>query len=143
MRKVLRALGVSTAGALVHDGSGLSRDDRLSPATLLSVIRTAESPHHPDLRPAIANLPVAGFTGSLRSRFDKGSSFALGTVRAKTGTLTGVHGLAGTVTSRDGAVMVFVAVADRVKPVNTLDAQLRIDQVAGALGGCRCARATP
>ena len=36
-----------------------------------------------------------------------------------------------------------VAIADRVKPVNTLDARVRIDRLAGALGGCRCARATP
>ena len=54
-----------------------------------------------------------------------------------------MHGLAGTATSADGAVMGFVAIADRVKPVNTLDARVRIDRLAGALGGCRCARATP
>jgi len=143
VRRVLGGLGVSTSGDVIHDGSGLSRDDRLDPATLLAVIRAASSAQHPGLRAAVANLPVAGFSGSLTYRFDKGSPLALGTVRAKTGTLTGVHGLAGTATSADGAVMGFVAIADRVKPVNTLDARVRIDRLAGALGGCRCARATP
>ena len=143
VRRGLGGLGVSTSGDVIHDGSGLSRDDRLDPATLLAVIRAASSAQHPGLRAAVANLPVAGFSGSLTYRFDKGSPLALGTVRAKTGTLTGVHGLAGTATSADGAVMSFVAIADRVKPVNTLDARVRIDRLAGALGGCRCARATP
>jgi serine-type D-Ala-D-Ala carboxypeptidase/endopeptidase (penicillin-binding protein 4) len=49
-----------------------------------------------------------------------------------------VHGLAGTVTTRDGAVLEFVAVADKVRPVNTLDARARLDEVAAALAGCAC-----
>ncbi len=140
VRDVLRRIGVDVDGVRTYDGSGLSRSDRLAPRTLLSVIRTASSPSHPRLRATVANLPVAGFTGSLAFRFDKGSPLGLGTVRAKTGTLTGVHGLAGTATSRDGAVMSFVAIADKVEPVNTLAARVRIDQVAAALGACTCAR---
>jgi D-alanyl-D-alanine carboxypeptidase/D-alanyl-D-alanine-endopeptidase (penicillin-binding protein 4) len=61
-------------------------------------------------------------------------------VRAKTGTLTGVHGLAGTVTSVDGAVMRFVAITDRVRAPDQLAARIRIDEVAAALAGCTCAR---
>ena len=139
VRSVLKGLGIDTSGDRIYDGSGLSRADRLDPATLLAVLETASSTRHPELRAAVANLPVAGFSGSLTHRFDRGSPLARGTVRAKTGTLTGVHGLAGTVTSRDGVVMAFVAVADRVKPVDTIDARLRVDQLAGALGGCACA----
>jgi D-alanyl-D-alanine carboxypeptidase/D-alanyl-D-alanine-endopeptidase (penicillin-binding protein 4) len=140
VRAVLRTIGVSTAGDRIYDGSGLSRQDRLRPETLLAVIEAASSPDRPGLRAAVANLPVAGFTGSLASRFDKGDPAGLGTVRAKTGTLTGVHGLTGTVTSRDGAVMAFVAIADRVRPINTLDARVLVDRVAAALGGCECSR---
>ena len=43
----------------------------------------------------LTGLPVAGFTGSLDYRFDDGAAAGRGRVRAKTGTLTGVHGLAG------------------------------------------------
>ncbi len=142
VRKVLTRLGVPLTGAVILDGSGLSRHDRLAPGTLLAVVRTAADHRHPDLRSAVADLPVAGFTGSLTYRFDTGSPLGLGRVRAKTGTLTGVHGLAGTATTRDGAVLEFVAIADRVKPVHTLDARVRIDEVAAALAGCACA-ATP
>ena len=140
VRAVLGTLGVSTAGARILDGSGLSRQDRLAPATLLSVIVAASSPRHPELRAAVTDLPVAGFTGSLASRFDTGDPDGRGRVRAKTGTLTGVHALAGTVTSRDGAVLGFVAVADRVNRANTLDARQDIDELAAALAGCTCAR---
>ena len=142
VRATLRGLGVDTRGDVIHDGSGLSRQDRLAPATLLSVIRTASDDRHPRLRSAVVNLPVAGFTGSLASRFRTGAPAGLGRVRAKTGTLTGVHGLTGTVTSTDGAVMGFVAIADRVRPLDTLDARQDIDELAAALAGCTCA-ATP
>ncbi len=139
VRAELRGLGISLHGARMYDGSGLSRQDRLAPTTLLAVIGTAADDRHPDLRSAVANLPVAGFTGSLAHRFTTGSRAGLGTVRAKTGTLTGVHALAGIATSKDGVVMSFVAVADRVKPVNTLAARALVDRMAAALGGCTCA----
>ncbi|NUR06202.1 MAG: D-alanyl-D-alanine carboxypeptidase/D-alanyl-D-alanine-endopeptidase [Nocardioidaceae bacterium] len=142
VRSVLGRLGVDTTGDRIYDGSGLSRHDRLSPQTLLSVLEAASSPDHPHLRAAVTDVPVAGFTGSLAFRFDEGDPRGLGTVRAKTGTLTGVHGLAGTATSVDGTVMVFVAIADRVTMRNNLDARVLVDRMAGALGGCRCA-ATP
>lgn len=138
MKRVLSRLGVDTSGDVIYDGSGLSREDRLSPQTLLSVLEAAASEKHPELRAVVADLPVAGFTGSLTHRFEDGAPEGLGLVRAKTGTLTGVHGLAGVVTDRDGTVMTFVAIADRVKPVHTLDARQRIDQLAAALAACAC-----
>lgn len=59
-------------------------------------------------------------------------------MRAKTGTLTGVHGLAGVVTTADHAQMVFVLVADRVAPDKGGLAQMQLDKIAGALGACAC-----
>jgi hypothetical protein len=44
------------------------------------------------------------------------------------------------VTSTDGAVMRFVAIADRVRGPDQLVARIRIDEVAAALAGCACAR---
>jgi len=140
VRSVLRSIGVSTTGAVIRDGSGLSRQNRLRPETLLSVLRQASSERRPELRAAVADLPVAGFTGSLASRFSTGDAAGRGRVRAKTGTLTGVHGLAGTLTTVDGAVLRFVAIADRVRAPDQLAARIRIDEVAAALAGCTCAR---
>jgi serine-type D-Ala-D-Ala carboxypeptidase/endopeptidase (penicillin-binding protein 4) len=138
VRSRLRLLGIPTTGARIYDGSGLSRGNRLGPQTLLAVLETAASPDHPGLRSVVADLPVAGFTGSLGYRFESGADAGLGTVRAKTGTLTGVHGLAGVVTSVDGAVLGFVAVADKVRVPNTTAARTQLDRIAAALAGCTC-----
>jgi D-alanyl-D-alanine carboxypeptidase/D-alanyl-D-alanine-endopeptidase (penicillin-binding protein 4) len=139
VQEVLTELGVDTTDARILDGSGLSRRNRLAPETLLAVLEVAASEDHPELRRAVSGLPVAGFTGSLTFRFDSGDDEGRGRVRAKTGTLTGVHGLAGLVTDEQGTVMSFVAIADRVKPVNTLDARQQLDEVAAALAACSCA----
>jgi serine-type D-Ala-D-Ala carboxypeptidase/endopeptidase (penicillin-binding protein 4) len=135
---VLGRLGVDTSGERILDGSGLSRRNRLSPQTLLSVVEVAAAEEHPELRTVVSGLPVAGFTGSLTYRFSTGEEEGLGRVRAKTGTLTGVHGLAGVVTDRDGTVFSFVAIADRVKVEDTLDARDQIDKMAAALAACSC-----
>jgi D-alanyl-D-alanine carboxypeptidase/D-alanyl-D-alanine-endopeptidase (penicillin-binding protein 4) len=136
--EVVRRLGVPVAGARLYDGSGLSRSDRLTPESLAGVLRLAESPAHPELRQVFTGLPVAGFTGSLQYRFAKGPAQARGRVRAKTGTLTGVHALAGVTDAASGARMIFVVVADAVSPLKDFKAQTLIDRIAGALGACTC-----
>jgi D-alanyl-D-alanine carboxypeptidase/D-alanyl-D-alanine-endopeptidase (penicillin-binding protein 4) len=136
----LDALGVPTRGAVVYDGSGLSRGDRLDPDTLTAVLETAGSAEHPGLRSVLTGLPVAGFTGSLEFRFDAEDA-GRGLVRAKTGTLSGVSGLAGTVVDRSGTPMVFALLADRIALVDTLDARAALDDVTSALAACRCGAA--
>jgi D-alanyl-D-alanine carboxypeptidase/D-alanyl-D-alanine-endopeptidase (penicillin-binding protein 4) len=135
---VLSGLGVPTQGARTYDGSGLSRDDRLDPDALTAVLELAGSADHPELRPVLSGLPVAGFTGSLVERFVTRGAAGRGLVRAKTGTLSGVSGLAGTVTDRQGSPMVFALLADRIDLVDTLGARAALDAATGALAGCRC-----
>jgi D-alanyl-D-alanine carboxypeptidase/D-alanyl-D-alanine-endopeptidase (penicillin-binding protein 4) len=132
--------GVPTTGAATYDGSGLSRDDRLAPGTLTGLLDVAGSDEHPDLRPLLTGLPVAGFNGSLSLRFTETVDRpGRGSVRAKTGTLTGVSGLAGTVTDRTGTPMVFAVLADDIVLSDTLDARAALDGIASALAACRCA----
>lgn len=136
--EVLDGLGVDLTGSRAYDGSGLSRENRLTAKALLDVLRIAASGAHPELREVITGLPVAGFTGSLQYRFDRGPALAQGRVRAKTGTLTGVHGLAGVATDLDGGLMAFVFIADQVPVPDTLGARRDLDLMAAALGACRC-----
>lgn len=141
VREELERLGVDVTGLVLHDGSGLSRHNRFAARTLVDVVRVAASVEHPELRSVVEGLPVAGFTGSLAARFAEDADGGLGRVRAKTGTLTGVHALAGIVTGTDDVPMVVVLVADRVAPEKSLDARAALDEAAAALASCRCGTA--
>ncbi|MFD3719306.1 D-alanyl-D-alanine carboxypeptidase/D-alanyl-D-alanine-endopeptidase [Streptomyces sp. NPDC058674] len=102
----LATLGVDTAGSRFADGSGLNRADKVSAGLLTGLLVRAADPQRPELRPVLTGLPVAGFTGTLRTR-NAGTSPAAGLLRAKTGTLTGVNSLAGTVVDPSGRLLAF------------------------------------
>ena len=138
---VLEGLGVPMRGARIYDGSGLSRADRLAPATLLELLRVAADPARPELRAVLSGLPVAGATGSLSTRFAGEARPGRGWVRAKTGTLSGVSSLAGVVTDRDGTTLAFVLAADRFAVPDTLAVRAGLDGLAADLAACRCATA--
>jgi len=135
----LRRLGVSTGIRLV-DGSGLSGQDAIAPATLVKVLELAIAV--PRLRSLLAGLPVAGFSGTLsagQSVFSGIGGAALGSVRAKTGNLGTVTALAGMVSDQNGTMLVFAFMADRIPAEGMLDAAARaIDKAAAALAGCGC-----
>ncbi|MEZ5093214.1 D-alanyl-D-alanine carboxypeptidase/D-alanyl-D-alanine-endopeptidase [Nocardioides sp.] len=141
VRAELGSLGVPLKGARIHDGSGLSRADRLDPATLLEVLRVAADPGHPELRAILTGLPVAGATGSLTVRFAGGALPGRGLVRAKTGTLSGVSSLAGVATDADGDTLAFVVAADRFALPDTLAVRAGLDALAADLAQCHCAHA--
>ncbi|WP_308346204.1 D-alanyl-D-alanine carboxypeptidase/D-alanyl-D-alanine-endopeptidase [Streptomyces sp. ISL-66] len=102
----LASLGIDTAGSRFADGSGLNRADKVSAGLLTALLVKAADPQRPELRPVLTGLPVAGFTGTLRTR-NSGTSPAAGLLRAKTGTLTGVNSLAGTVVDPSGRLLAF------------------------------------
>ncbi|WP_191278515.1 D-alanyl-D-alanine carboxypeptidase/D-alanyl-D-alanine endopeptidase [Nocardioides flavus (ex Wang et al. 2016)] len=136
--QTLGGLGIDVAADEVYDGSGLSRRNRVSTSTLVGLLQHAAGPAGEDARSLLTGMPVAGFTGSLTYRFAEGPALARGLVRAKTGTLTGVHALAGVVVGRDGVPMAFVLGADRSPPEERYDAQEALDRAAAALAACRC-----
>ena len=140
VRATLGGLGIRLQGARLYDGSGLARGNRLPIQALVDVLTLAADPDHPELNAVLTTLPVAGFTGSLSYRFVVVAEDGLGLVRAKTGTLTGVHGLAGLAVTADGRPLVFAVVADKVPVVRTLDARAQLDVIASRLAACSCTR---
>ncbi|MFF5477389.1 D-alanyl-D-alanine carboxypeptidase/D-alanyl-D-alanine-endopeptidase [Streptomyces sp. NPDC012935] len=129
----LKKLGLPVSGVSFKDGSGLNRDDKLTADLLTSLLAKAADPTHPQLRAALTGLPVAGFTGTLSGRYTDG---AAGIVRAKTGTLTGVNALAGTVVDQDGHLLAFAFLATNT--TNKDAAQSALDRTATALAACGC-----
>ncbi len=97
VRDQLTMWGAPLEGVTLVDGSGLSRDNRLTCATLVAVLQRDE----PD-GPLGAGLPVAAETGTLAPEL-AGSPVA-GRLRAKTGRLTGVRGLAGYLPTDGGVI---------------------------------------
>ncbi|MEE1756735.1 D-alanyl-D-alanine carboxypeptidase/D-alanyl-D-alanine endopeptidase [Streptomyces sp. SP18CS02] len=130
VRAQLGRLDVPLGGARFADGSGLDRRDRISAALLTALLARAAEPGRPELRPVLTGLPVGGFSGTLENRYGPASPGA-GLVRAKTGTLTGVNALAGTVVSRGGRLLAFAFLAGRTPSPST--AQPALDRLAAAL----------
>jgi D-alanyl-D-alanine carboxypeptidase/D-alanyl-D-alanine-endopeptidase (penicillin-binding protein 4) len=135
----LRRLGVSSGLHLV-DGSGLSPQDAIAPATLVKVLELATSDSR--VRALLAGLPVAGFSGTLsagQSVFSGIGGAALGSVRAKTGNLGTVTDLAGLVTDKNGRTLVFAFMADQIPAAGMLQtAANAINEAAVALANCGC-----
>lgn len=131
----LDGAGVDTAGLKLYDGSGLSRANRLTPRTLVQTLQAARAT--PRTSGLLADLPVSGFTGTLVSRFAQIPA-ARGSVRAKTGTLSGVHALAGYAVDADGRPVIFAVMTDRSDKDAPFQAQAAVDQVAAAIATCHC-----
>lgn len=130
-------LGVDVDQVTLTGGSGLGSGTEIPAATIASVLVTAASDDHDDLRTLLAGLPVAGASGTLEDRFvADGQQQAAGRVRAKTGTLTGVGSLAGTVVDADGRQLAFAVITNSGS--STSAARTALDAVATALVGCGC-----
>lgn len=138
--KQLAAAGVPTAGLKLLDVSGLSPGQAVTTTALADVLTLATTDQLPELRRAIADLPVAGLSGSLADRYHSTDTKAVaGIPRAKTGTLSGISSLAGTTVDADGRLLSFVVMADKVPlPSGTLGARKVLDRFVTALTECGC-----
>ncbi|RYV49980.1 D-alanyl-D-alanine carboxypeptidase/D-alanyl-D-alanine endopeptidase [Pengzhenrongella frigida] len=129
-------LGVDTTGARLVDASGLADGSALPAQTLLGLLTLITDPKHTELRPVAVGMPIAGLRGTLSGRFS--SSAARGLVRAKTGSLSGVTSLAGTVIDADGRQLLFVVVADQTPAGGQGAPRVAIDAFVESLAGCGC-----
>ncbi len=131
----LTARGLWASGARILDGSGLAPGSRLTPAMLAAAMRQALA--GAEFAPVLNGLPVAGVSGTLARRFDDPSEKAgRKVVHAKTGTLRGLAGLTGYVTTADGAVLVFAELADDA--TSYYRAYNWLDREAAVMARCGC-----
>ncbi|MGH3699513.1 MAG: D-alanyl-D-alanine carboxypeptidase/D-alanyl-D-alanine endopeptidase [Pseudonocardiaceae bacterium] len=142
---VLRRHGFDVSNVTLVDGCGLSVNDAVPAMLLADLLGAAASPDKssPDeseqravaLRPLLVGLPVAGGNGTLADRYHGSAAGGRGWVRAKTGTLTGVNSLAGTVLDTEGRVLVFALLSNGPSPVSV---RPRLDALAAGLRSCGC-----
>ncbi len=132
----VRALGVDTTGARLSDCSGLGDGSALPATTLLGLLRLVVDPAHPELRGVAVGMPLAGYSGTLADRYTR--SAAAGEVRAKTGSLSGVTSLAGTVVDDDGRALLFAVLADRTPAGGQPAPRAAIDAFVTRLAACGC-----
>lgn len=98
----LSAKGVELGDTVIHDGSGLSRLDFITPETMGRLLVFAlQSPARDAF---IDSLPIAGTDGTLGGRLPKFK----GRILAKTGTITYVSALAGYAEAANGDQFSFV-----------------------------------
>ncbi|MBF6190313.1 D-alanyl-D-alanine carboxypeptidase/D-alanyl-D-alanine-endopeptidase [Nocardia implantans] len=154
VRTALSKAGFDLSGLDMHDSSGLSVDDRIPARLLDRVVATAAGPTaatavqqtgakaKPEndrlaatLAPMLDDLPVAGATGSLTSRYVTRDRQAAGWVRAKTGTLSVSSALVGYVLDADGRVLTFALMSNDRPPEVSRPA---LDAIAGTLRNCGC-----
>jgi len=104
-RRALSELGVPSTGFVQADGSGLSRDNRVTARQLTALIAGVLG-RDPETRRVFQNsLARNGEPGSLESRM-LGAGMA-GRVFAKTGWITGASSISGLCLTQDGQELVF------------------------------------
>lgn len=137
LTKTLRKHAISTDGLELHDGSGLSRENRIAPATLTgALVAASKSPRAETL---VTGMPIAGLRGTLERRFGANTAVnGRGLVRAKTGSLTGVTALAGWAVTKQGHPIAFAIIADGIDGLPMGRPETAVDRVAAALANCAC-----
>lgn len=130
---VLTELGLDTAGIELHDGSGLSGLDRLTPEFVVELLQTIQADAG-GLDRILPLLPSSALSGTLEERFDPTTSgVPAGSVQAKTGFIDDVYGLAGFLDAADGSRFVFAYyVVGAVQPAN----RVALDEIAAATYRC-------
>ena len=105
VRTWLKEHGIDDRGLVLENGSGLSRLERIRPvqlaAVLLAASRNTLAPEY------LASLPIVAVDGTMRLRLL--DSPAARRARVKTGTLKGVHGVAGFVPDAADRMHIVVA----------------------------------
>lgn len=139
VRAELDRAGVPVGDVVLADSSGLAKGTGVPAAIISDILVRDLASTDRDVAALVSGLPVAALDGTLADRFRSPQLLAgAGLVRAKTGTLTGVGALAGTVVDADGRLLAFTVIADRVPSDGTTAARVALDRLTSALALCGC-----
>ena len=104
IKKYMDIVGFARKDYTLENVSGLTRDNRFTAKQLALVLNTIKNDFliFPEF---LSGLPIAGVDGTLKNRMKKGEQTL---VRAKTGYLDGVVGLAGYIGRKNDSPLIFV-----------------------------------
>lgn len=109
VQAALAPLGILPDDFVQADGSGLSRENKVKPQAVVTLLKGMYASDDSHL--FYDSLPVGGVSGTLRNRF-KGSPVQ-GRVHAKTGTLRGVRALSGYLETEEAGTVTFSIVVNQ------------------------------
>jgi D-alanyl-D-alanine carboxypeptidase/D-alanyl-D-alanine-endopeptidase (penicillin-binding protein 4) len=121
LRGFLVSAGIKADQFVFFDGSGLSREDLVTPEAIVAMLQYCRQ--QPWGQSYQDTLPVAGIDGSLSDRFR--NTPAAGLVRAKTGSLSHVYALSGYATTQSGEHIAFSVMTNN----NTMPTKKALDTI--------------
>lgn len=126
IRVWLERNGIATNGSALHDGSGLSRLNQVTPQITAQILTALSRSNNQSFR---ESLPIAGEDGTLRGRLKT----ITGRAFAKTGSLIYVNTLSGYVLTANGETLAFAIFCNDY--VGRGNSSRLIDEIVLALAG--------
>ncbi len=119
VRDFYASRGLDLPELVLDNGSGLSRSERISAASMASVLQAAwQSPVMPEF---IASLPLVGFDGTMKRRLVERT--VAGRAHVKTGTLADARAMAGYLFAASGARYLVVFLVNHPNAASAQPAQ--------------------
>jgi D-alanyl-D-alanine carboxypeptidase/D-alanyl-D-alanine-endopeptidase (penicillin-binding protein 4) len=112
IRQWLAKKGITAPHLVMENGSGLSRDERVSAREMAIMLQAAwKSPYAAEF---MSSMPLAGMDGTMRKRLKR--TPLLGEAHIKTGTLNNVRAIAGFSRDSNGNTWAVVAILNDPRP---------------------------
>lgn len=124
----LKSAGIADGDVVLTDGSGLARDDLVTPRAVVQMLHFDEG--QPWGQDYVATFPIAGVDGTLTDRLHENS--ATGRIQAKTGAEDHVRSLSGFATTVGGEHLIF-SFLNNNNPQHGHDSVVAIDALAVAM----------
>lgn len=141
VEKTLRSKGFDLTGVKLADLSGLSDGTTIPARVLTAVLLSGTNGQNRPFAEVLTRLSVGGYNGTLDNRFLQPTNIsAAGDVRAKTGSLTNVASLAGTVITKDDRVLVFAVINNAALSWGPYGTRASIDDFVAELQQCGCSQ---
>lgn len=111
IKRFISKLGFSEDLYQIADGSGLSKNNKLTPEIITSLLRFMYK--HKNARVFLESLPISGVDGTLKKRLKKGPYKTR--IKAKTGYVYGVSTLSGYVKTLNNEIIAFSILVNKIK----------------------------